>query len=231
MSYRFVKGHGTENDFVIVPADVDLTADRARALCDRRAGIGGDGVIRAARDEDGRWFMDYRNSDGSLSEMCGNGIRVLARYLREEEGAPFPLEIATRSGQIALRLTDGGGSLLLAPRTELTLSAIAAADLDSGSLYFDSEDDSPAAHFEVRTPFGVVRDVGTQFIAKLEGEHLEVGVRDGRVAIARDTETVEARPGDRVRIQETRPLSKLKRWRLVEVVERGEQLAPAAEAK
>ena len=117
-------------------------------------------------------------------------------------GAPIAqgAEIATRSGQIALRLTDGGGSLRLAPRTELTLSAIAAADLDAGSLYFDSEDDSPAAHFEVRTPFGVVRDVGTQFIAKLEGEHLEVGVRDGRVAIARDTETVEARPGDRLTV-------------------------------
>ncbi len=103
-----MKGHGTENDFVIVPADVDLTAERARALCDRRAGIGGDGVIRAARDEDGRWFMDYRNSDGSLSEMCGNGIRVFARYLREREGATLPLEIATRSG-IKILTEDGDG--------------------------------------------------------------------------------------------------------------------------
>jgi diaminopimelate epimerase len=106
--YPFVKGHGTENDFVIVAAEVDLTAERARALCDRRAGIGGDGVIRAARDEAGRWFMDYRNSDGSRSEMCGNGIRVFARYLREEEGATFPLEIATRSG-IKTLTEDGDG--------------------------------------------------------------------------------------------------------------------------
>ena len=97
MSYRFVKGHGTENDFVLVPGDVDLTAQRARALCDRRAGIGGDGVI-AARERDGRWFMDYRNADGSLSEMCGNGIRVFARYLRDVEGATLPLEIDTRDG-------------------------------------------------------------------------------------------------------------------------------------
>jgi diaminopimelate epimerase len=106
--YPFVKGHGTENDFVIVAAEVDLTAERARALCDRRAGIGGDGVIRAARDVAGRWFMDYRNSDGSRSEMCGNGIRVFARYLREEEGATFPLEIATRSG-IKTLTEDGDG--------------------------------------------------------------------------------------------------------------------------
>ena len=84
--YRFVKGHGTENDFVIVPADVDLTPERVRALCDRRAGIGGDGVIRAVREdgaEGGRWFMDYRNSDGSVSEMCGNGIRLFGRYLHD----------------------------------------------------------------------------------------------------------------------------------------------------
>jgi diaminopimelate epimerase len=96
--YAFVKGHGTENDFVIVPEDVDLTPERARALCDRRAGIGGDGVIRAAH-RDGRWFMDYRNSDGSISEMCGNGIRVFARYLVAELGVPAgPLEIDTRDG-------------------------------------------------------------------------------------------------------------------------------------
>ena len=62
-------------------------AERVRALCDRRAGIGGDGVLRVVRDGGRRWFMDYRNADGSLSEMCGNGIRVFARYL-VEEGRP-----------------------------------------------------------------------------------------------------------------------------------------------
>ena len=105
MSYPFVKGHGTENDFVIVPAEVDLTPERVRALCDRRAGIGGDGVIRADQRGD-RWFMDYRNSDGSESEMCGNGIRLFARYLREHEGATFPLEIDTRDG-VKLLTVDG----------------------------------------------------------------------------------------------------------------------------
>jgi ferric-dicitrate binding protein FerR (iron transport regulator) len=117
-------------------------------------------------------------------------------------GAPIAegADIATHSGQVALRLAGAGGSLRLAPRTELTLSARAAAQLDAGSLYFDSEDGSAVAHFEVRTPFGILRDVGTQFVAKLEGEHLEVGVRDGRVAIAREAETVEAHPGERVTV-------------------------------
>ena len=102
MSYPFLKGHGTENDFVVLPdpdgtVHGDLSAERVRALCDRRAGLGGDGVLRALR-RDGGWFMDYRNSDGSVSEMCGNGVRVFARYLHEREGEPFPMKIQTRDG-------------------------------------------------------------------------------------------------------------------------------------
>jgi diaminopimelate epimerase len=102
VSYPFLKGHGTENDFVVLPdpdgsVHGDLAEDRVRALCDRRAGIGADGVLRAVR-RDGGWFMDYRNSDGSVSEMCGNGIRVFARYLHEREGEAFPMEIQTRDG-------------------------------------------------------------------------------------------------------------------------------------
>lgn len=113
---RFYKGHGTENDFVLLP-DPDGAAgepptDLVRLICDRRAGLGADGLIRvvrtsatddpaalAARDE-AEWFMDYRNSDGSLSEMCGNGVRVLGRYLADLEGVDVtrPLPVATRAG-------------------------------------------------------------------------------------------------------------------------------------
>ncbi len=102
--YPFLKGHGTENDFVLLPdhdgtLHTDLTADRVRALCHRRAGIGGDGVLRVVR-EDAGWFMDYRNADGSVSEMCGNGIRVFVRYLLEEGlvDASSPIPIGTRDG-------------------------------------------------------------------------------------------------------------------------------------
>jgi len=110
VSYAYLKGHGTENDFVVLPdADGsvhgDLAPERVRALCDRRAGIGADGVLRAVRG-DGRWFMDYRNGDGSVGEMCGNGIRVFARYLHEREGEAFPMEIETRSG---VRTVDRAG--------------------------------------------------------------------------------------------------------------------------
>ena len=110
----FLKGHGTENDFVVVP-DLDdtlvLTAPLVAALCDRRAGVGGDGVLRVVpAAEDAEWFMDYRNADGSLSEMCGNGIRVYARYLLEA-GLAKPdatVRIATRGGVREVRFDDDG---------------------------------------------------------------------------------------------------------------------------
>ena len=95
---NFAKGHGTENDFVIVEGTQPLSAEKVRALCDRRAGIGGDGVLRVIRAgellaageieelapgiDDQDWFMDYRNADGSVAEMCGNGTRVFAHWVR-----------------------------------------------------------------------------------------------------------------------------------------------------
>jgi diaminopimelate epimerase len=120
----FTKGHGTENDFVLVP-DLDGTHDlmpsEVALLADRRAGIGGDGVIRVvptalAAEESVRaqaaqatWFMDYRNADGSTAEMCGNGSRVFAAYLRRE-GLETASEfaIATRAGTKHVRLEADG---------------------------------------------------------------------------------------------------------------------------
>jgi diaminopimelate epimerase len=102
---QFVKGHGTRNDFVLLPPGEgpdELTAALVRALCDRRAGIGADGVLRVLRSLDAgdvRWFMDYRNADGSTAEMCGNGIRVFARYLVDAGyEQPGRLRIDTRAG-------------------------------------------------------------------------------------------------------------------------------------
>ncbi|WOP18291.1 diaminopimelate epimerase [Raineyella sp. LH-20] len=90
----FVKGHGTRNDFVVFTDQaglLDLAPVEVRYLCDRRGGVGADGLLRAVRGKhipewDGdpdAWFMDYRNADGSVAEMCGNGVRVFVRYLAE----------------------------------------------------------------------------------------------------------------------------------------------------
>lgn len=113
----FWKGHGTENDFVLLPDPDgsllgDLSPGLTAALCDRRAGLGADGVLRVVRTEayddpasvaargEAEWFMDYRNADGSVSEMCGNGIRVFGRYLADHQGVDTsrPLPVATRGG-------------------------------------------------------------------------------------------------------------------------------------
>lgn len=123
---RFVKGHGTENDFVIVndhDGQLQLPARRVAALCDRRAGIGGDGLLRVIRTEalvaageiaapsagdplaECEWFMDYRNADGSIAEMCGNGTRVFAHWLRSTGLAQTDeFSVGTRAGAKAIRM-------------------------------------------------------------------------------------------------------------------------------
>ncbi|MGW9397688.1 diaminopimelate epimerase [Streptomyces sp. DSM 116494] len=118
----FLKGHGTENDFVIVPDPenaVDLPPAAVAALCDRRAGIGGDGllhVVRSAAHPEARgmaaeaeWFMDYRNGDGSIAEMCGNGVRVFARYLqRAGHVSAGDITVATRGGVKTVHIAKDG---------------------------------------------------------------------------------------------------------------------------
>jgi len=111
LNMRAVKGHGTENDFVLLPdldGAIDLTAELTRRLCDRRAGIGADGVLRVVRSEnddaarpmaqDAPFFMDYRNADGSIASMCGNGARVFARYLQRERLIGSEAVVGTRGG-------------------------------------------------------------------------------------------------------------------------------------
>jgi diaminopimelate epimerase len=105
---RFVKGHGTENDFVVLPDAPPLDPPTVRALCDRRAGIGADGVLRLERGADG-FVMDYWNADGSVAEMCGNGIRVYARYLVDAGlAAPGTLAIGTRAGVRTVQVPADG---------------------------------------------------------------------------------------------------------------------------
>ncbi|MGI5340452.1 diaminopimelate epimerase [Streptomyces sp. CA-181903] len=118
----FLKGHGTENDFVIIPDHdglIDLSPAAVARLCDRRAGIGADGVLRVVRSAahpearamagEAEWFMDYRNSDGSVAEMCGNGVRVFARYLQRAGLAEAgDLAIATRAGVRRAHLAKDG---------------------------------------------------------------------------------------------------------------------------
>lgn len=122
MTHQWVKGHGTRNDFVLLP-DEDgtrystLDPDLVRWLCDRHTGLGADGLIRvtrtrfvpdAAADLDAEWFMDYYNSDGSVAEMCGNGVRVFAHYLGSVGLAELPLAVGTRGGTRLVTADENG---------------------------------------------------------------------------------------------------------------------------
>ncbi|MCJ0869234.1 diaminopimelate epimerase [Streptomyces sp. AP-93] len=132
-SLSFLKGHGTENDFVIVPDPdnaIELPASAVARLCDRRAGIGADGVLHVVRSaahpeaaylaDEAEWFMDYRNSDGSIAEMCGNGVRVFARYLQHAGHVePGDLAVATRGGVKRVHLDKTGDVTVSMGRAEL----------------------------------------------------------------------------------------------------------------
>ncbi|MDE2409343.1 MAG: diaminopimelate epimerase, partial [Actinomycetales bacterium] len=118
VTFQFTKGQGTGNDFVLYfdeSGEKELTTAAIAKLCDRRFGIGADGVIRvvktanleagasiAASEPEAVWFMDYYNSDGSIAEMCGNGVRVFARYLTEKGLVTLSqgetLSVGTRAG-------------------------------------------------------------------------------------------------------------------------------------
>jgi len=117
-SIAFTKGQGTGNDFVLVldaEGELKLSASQIARICDRHFGIGADGLIRVvksanleagaaslAEEPRAEWFMDYYNADGSIAEMCGNGVRVFARYLTEkglvnlDDGQTLP--VGTRAG-------------------------------------------------------------------------------------------------------------------------------------
>jgi diaminopimelate epimerase len=127
----FTKGQGTGNDFVLFAdpdGQIDLAPSQLAAISDRHFGIGADGVLRAVRsrsipegaaaleeDDAAEWFMDYHNADGSVAEMCGNGIRVFVRYLLESGLAELPdggtLAIGTRAGVRDVQRSANGFSV------------------------------------------------------------------------------------------------------------------------
>jgi diaminopimelate epimerase len=168
----FVKGHGTANDFVLLPdldAVLGLSAARAAALADRRTGIGGDGVIRimpteAADDAVVRglagtapWFMDYRNADGTVSEMCGNGTRVVAEFLRREgleRGDEFYL--ATRAGAKRVRRVASGWAVDLGPWRLADADAALRDGFDALVHLDDDSDPYSALSVDVGNPHTVL---------------------------------------------------------------------------
>jgi diaminopimelate epimerase len=232
--WSFSKGHGTENDFVVLldrENTLHVGPAEVRYLCDRHAGIGGDGLLRAVRaqhipewDGDGDlWFMDYRNADGSVAQMCGNGLRVFTRFLLDNSLATGPtVPVATRSGLMnttvlpdtRIRVSMGPvrvGDATVTVRTPDGLThaalpadvgnphAVAFVD-DLTTLDLRSAPEVPAEAF----PDGV----NVEFVRELGPRHIALRVHERGVGETRScgTGTVAAVAAARVHASDTSPL-------------------------
>jgi len=173
-SISFTKGHGTGNDFVLVldaDGELSLSSKQIAKICDRRFGIGADGFIRVVKssnipegkeilevEPNAEWFMDYYNADGSAAEMCGNGVRVFARYLLDRK----------------LSKIEGGSTLAIGSRAgvkDITQGANGFA-VDLGRWKLTSEFTVEAGGIEVARP----------------GQGIEIGNPHVVVALASDAE-------------------------------------------
>ena len=189
----FSKGHGTENDFILLPdfdADIDLDPALVRVLCDRRAGLGADGVIRIARTEalidkviiareavgessDGEpedtpeWFMDYRNADGSIAEMCGNGSRVFGHYL-------FAHHLVSDSPKFSIGTRAGVKRLTVVNPSQATDSSARIA-VDMGRVGIIGQS---VAAFDRQRFAGVGIDVGNPHLACVIPDLDDAGLRE-----------------------------------------------------
>ena len=224
------KGHGTENDFVIVP-DPDgaarLTPAQVALLCDRRVGIGADGVLHVVRTanmpgyedqaSEAEFFMDYRNADGSVAEMCGNGVRVFALFLTARGfvkggaiGEPVEFAVGTRGGvkRVVLKATgentadvtvDMGVPVFPTERGDVTVDVLGtpgpAVDVDMGNphavVFVDSTVDAGPLHeMPTVSPVGVYAEgVNVEFAADIAPQHLAMRVYERGVGETRSCGT------------------------------------------
>lgn len=212
----FVKGHGTQNDFVILPdvdGELELTEERVRALCDRQRGLGADGVLRVIRTgalpdapadvPADAWFMDYRNADGSIAEMCGNGVRVFARYLVESGLAePGELLVGTRAGVRPVRTHDDGrvtvqmGQVKIFGESATTVAGArfsgVAVDVGNPHLACVSAADVASLDLTTAPPHdtGLFPDgVNVEFVHPLDGDEVRMRVHERGVGETRSCGT------------------------------------------
>jgi diaminopimelate epimerase len=166
---EFVKVHGTGNDFVLLPDLGDrLTLDEelVRRLCDRHLGLGGDGVIRLAPARDGETadvFMDYRNADGSVAEMCGNGVRCVAKFVVDRGLVVADVvRVDTRAGVKAVEVVGRHGDGTVASvRVDMGAPLAIAKDVVDGEELVTVSMGNPHAVLLVDDPFvAPVHDLG-----------------------------------------------------------------------
>jgi diaminopimelate epimerase len=212
----FVKGHGTENDFVVLPdldGKLELTAARVRALCDRNRGLGADGVLRVVRgsavddapsdvDPDG-WFMDYRNADGSIAEMCGNGVRLFVAYLVDAGLADrTEFVVGTRCGPRPVRMReDGSVTVHMGPARVFGRSSVAVGGMafagvavDVGNPHLACLIESDLSEIDLTVPPGhdpvlFPRGVNVEFSRRLGPDVIQMRVHERGVGETRSCGT------------------------------------------
>jgi len=120
---RFVKAHGAGNDFVLIEDLDDAMRPNAAfvaAVCDRHFGVGADGLIRITRARNADFFMDYYNADGDVAEMCGNGIRCLAKYVADRGlWSGDEMTVDTRDGVKKMVLYRGDAGSVVRVRVDM----------------------------------------------------------------------------------------------------------------
>ena len=161
---KFVKMEGLGNDFVLVGPEVNVDGDLVRRLCDRRRGVGADGLLHVS-SSNGVVVMGYWNADGSTAEMCGNGLRCVARYAFDEGlAADAEFDVVTPAGSRRVEVSDQ-------PRVETGPTSV------STPFLFENRDFLPV---RVGNPHAVtiVGDVGATDVAGI-GARLEAATPQG----------------------------------------------------
>ncbi len=203
MSFPWLKGHGTENDFVLLPdhdgtIHGELGGAFVAALCHRRRGIGADGVMRVVRtaaineQSEGEWFMDYKNADGSVSEMCGNGIRVFALHLVQEglADSDAPLVIGTRDGDKTVTFDRDQISVDMGPYSFGESSKVEVDGRNWESLHVNTGNPHAVAFVESLDDAGALttepdydhrvypKGVNIEFVDILDAQHVAMRVHE-----------------------------------------------------
>ena len=212
---QFSKGHGTQNDIVLLPdpdAPLELTPARVAALCDRRRGLGADGLLRVVRwaalgagpapHPGVEWFMDYRNADGSVAEMCGNGVRVYARYLAQRGWLNGrELALGTRAGIRGVCLDGADISVDMGPATigptgtaRIGDRTFAGISVDVGNPHLACVTSTPIASLDLTRPPGhdpalFPHGVNVEFITPMVNDHIAMRVHERGVGETRSCGT------------------------------------------
>lgn len=155
MTLRLTKHHGLGNDFLVVfHPEVDDLAALAVSLCDRRTGIGADGLLVAEAAEGYAAKMTLFNADGSVAEMSGNGIRCFAQAVAARRGDLEPQLILTDAGDRVVTLAATDDPAVVTAQVEM--GVVTALDEPSGWATLGCHPDRPVAHLSMGNPHSVV---------------------------------------------------------------------------